>query len=202
MRKTLLLLSHLGAGSSVLFDALSQNPRIEGYRTGQTYDHPEKLTSLTTNIHKRDNSSAIYMDELLFNKDISCKLICSFSKFIFLIREPGASLAEIKRLYPEYTDINAQRYYCYRLRGIYEYICRVPEAVVLTWDDIKSNNFCVLERYLSLKESISIKEPIDCNDSIYSAECLDCYERYLNHIKRYQSLSSSHFEKKNRYDQQ
>lgn len=186
MRKTLLLLSHLGAGSSLLFDALSQNPRIEGYRTGQTYDHPEKLMSLTTNIHKRDNSSAIYMDELLFNKDISCKLICSFSKFVFLIREPGSSLAEIKRLHPEYTSETAKRYYCYRLRGIYEYVCRVPTAIVLTWEDMKYQNFEKLEKYLSLKEPISIKEITD-TDSIYSAECLDCYERYLDHIKRYQS---------------
>ena len=185
MRKVLFIMSHLGSSSSTLINSLLQDPKIDIFNTNQIYDHYDKIEILTNNIHKRNNSAAIYMEEILHNYRFTCKMLCSLCKFIFIIREPSETLFNIRKNNPEYSELTAQRYYCFRLRGIYEYICRTPNSIVLNYEDIKKNNLSNLENYLGI-DNIVIPEQ-SFSGSIYSEECENCYERYLNHITKLRS---------------
>jgi hypothetical protein len=186
MRKPLFIMSHLGSGSTDLFDILQAHPRIDGFRTGMCYDHADKLFSLMENIHKRDNSTAIYMDELLFNTSFASRHLCPYCKFIYLIREPKASLNLMLRHHPEYNLTTAARYYCYRMRGIYEYFRRTRDAVFMTWDDIPKN-LEAIRVYLGLKEPLVMRPLKTCDLDMVPIEtlneCQECYERYIYHIK-------------------
>ena len=51
----------------------------------------------------------------------------------------------------------AKRYYCFRLRRLYEMAKKTPGAIFLTWDDIKSKKKLELvENYLNIKEKINL----------------------------------------------
>lgn len=181
-------MSHLGSGSADLLETLTQNPRVDAFRTGLCYDHPDKLAVLTNNIHKQDNKSAIYMDELLYNISFACKPLCKHCKFIHLVREAKPSLNFILERHPEYTIEAATRYYCFRLRGIYEYVLRTPGSVFLTWDELQSGNkLKEIESYLGLKEPLKYKEPKSFDKDLapqkYVAECQEAYEKYVYAIK-------------------
>jgi len=152
------------------------------------YDHADKLFSLMENIHKRDNTSAIYMDELLFNTSFASRHLCPYCKFIYLIREPKATLNLILQCHSEYTLTTAARYYCYRMRGIYEYFRRTRDAVFLTWDDLKSGKLTPIQTYLGLKEPLMPRPVKECDIDMVPMdvieECQECYERYIYHIKQ------------------
>lgn len=190
MRKVLFLISHLGSGSTDLFDTLQACPRIDGYRTENIYDHPDKLFLLTSSVHKRDNAAAIYMDELLYNHSLTFKPLCNFCKFVFFVREPRGSLNQLvsEKIY---NAERAARYYRYRLRGIYEYICRVRTAPVVTWDDLKAGNLKSVEEYLDMPLQIkAVKDTtLDVVPSQYINECQDAYERYLMQARKVSSPS-------------
>lgn len=180
-------MSHLESGSSDLFEILRSHPRIDGFRTGLSYDHIDKLFILTDNIHKRDNSAAIFMDELLYNTSFASRHLCPYGKFIYLVREAKPTLNLILKNHPTYTVETAARYYCYRLRGIYEYVLRTPGAVFLTWDDLNSGNLEMVQQYLGLREPLRPttlrREYEDLAPREVIDECQECYERYLYNLK-------------------
>lgn len=183
-------MSHLGSGSSDLFDILQSHPRIDGFRTGMSYDHVDKLIALTQNIHKRDNASAIFMDELLFNTSFASRHIHQYCKFVYLVREPKASLSLIHSQYPEYKQ-TAERYYCYRLRGLYEYMRRTPDAIFMLWEDLKMGHLEPIQEYLGLKEALTPLKLEDISTNVVSPACQDCYERYVYHFRQLKELWSS-----------
>ncbi len=147
MKTCLFILSHLGADSSVLFKSLDKNPMIQGYNTEIIYDHPEALENLTSQGHKLDNSSAIYMEELLYNHFISSKHIYKLAKFIVLIRQPKESLNEIVYSY-DYTPYDAFKYYCYRLRRIAE-MSKVIDGIFVTWEHLGKQSE-LISKYLDI----------------------------------------------------
>lgn len=183
MRKALFLMSHLGSGYETLVNILIQDPRIDSYITEQIYDHPEKLSSLTKSIHRQDNAFSIYLDVLLYNHSMTCKPLCKTENFVFFIREPSSSIREILERHPNYSLDTATRYYCYRLRGIYEYSRRVAGSIVLTLDDLREKNLRGLENYLGLKSKFVVGPIVESSEHLEIAEAQDSYERYLRHIR-------------------
>ena len=158
MKKIVFVCSHLQSGSAALCAALDLHPRIQLYSTS-TYLNPENLILLTKQPHKLNNRSAIYMNELLFNHELSIKAAYTNCKFIYLIRPPEVVLGNIVE--KEGMDLScAIRYYTYRLRRICEMAKRTPGAVLLTWDDLCANRgIDLINEYLELKQGI-IYDPV------------------------------------------
>lgn len=193
MRKVLFLMSHLGSGSSDLFDILCTDPWIDGFRTGLMYDHPEKLKNLSDSPHKRDNAHAIYMDELLHNRLFACKPLCNVCKFIFFFRKAKPSLNQILLDNPDYSPQQAANHYRYRLRGMYEYVLRTPGSIVLTWDELQSGRTNGIEEYLGLKQPLKTKQLAECHTEMAPGElveeCQEAYDRYIYAINEARSSS-------------
>lgn len=159
MHKILFLASHLGSGSSVLYKSLNEHPKIQGFKSklGNVYTHPFNLLSLVNNRHKLHNSSAVYMDELLYNYLFSIKYAYNVSKFIYVIRDAEPTLNWLMENELFKTPLSAQRYYLYRLRRICEMARHTPGAVVLNYYDLKNKKgLDKIESYLNLKEPIEL----------------------------------------------
>jgi hypothetical protein len=183
MRRVAIIFSHLGSGSGVVFDALTDHPRIDGFRTGLSYDHYDKIVELTSNHHKNENASAIWLDEVLHNYQFTCKPLLDHICPIFVLREPRGSLAAILADHPEYDAVRAARYYCYRLRGICEYACRCPNPFLVTESDLSG-----VESHLGIKGNVgkprTLASGVPDVPATLLDECEACYERHLGHIRR------------------
>jgi hypothetical protein len=195
-------MSHAGSGSGV-FDFLNKQENIEGFRTGVTYDHPDALSWLTSRPHKCDNTMAIYMDELLHNYSLTCKSLCKYCKFVFFVRDPRECLGliDIHQDSEEDKEKSIQsiaNYYCYRLRGMFEYYKRcVDEPLVIKLSEGKSTVQGNIGRYLNitkteklwnqdLSESIN-KVIIDATPATPVPEkliqpCLECFQHYFGFL--------------------
>jgi hypothetical protein len=168
-------MSHLG--SQGMYETLASHSRIHGYRTGLVYDHPDSLVSLFGNIHKSDNSAAVFMDELLYNYSMSALAIRTWAKdyckFVFYLESPSSCLGRLRRLLP---NGSAERYYCSRLHGLYEYSMRVPDAVVATSTD--DSTLQRINQYLDLTERL-VRGEKEIEETTASTECQECFERYV-----------------------
>jgi len=138
MRKVLFIASHLDSGSDIVYKSLNQNPQIQGFRSlnHNVYMHPLSLLSMMNCRHKLNNSSAIYMDELLFNYCFQIKSAYAICKFIYVIRDAEPTLNLLVEN-GRFDPVQAQRYYLYRLRRLCEMAKRTPGAIVLNAYDIK-----------------------------------------------------------------
>ena len=187
MKGVLFLASHLGSGSDHLFRTLASLPRIEGIRTGMSYDHYDKIESLVANPHKYNKSNAIWMDELLYNHSFTCKHLLPYLKFVFVLREPAGSLAQM--VAEGWSLEEASRYYRYRLVGLCEYAVR-SRGLVLTHD--RMGDVGRLAGYLALKGSeteacLSLKAAVSLvSETVIPSEtllpCERAYERHLGHL--------------------
>lgn len=184
MRRVAILFSHLGSGSGIVFDALARHPRIDGFRTGQTYDHYDRIVELTTNRHKNENASAIWLDEVLHNHQFTCKPILEHVKPIFVLREPRGSLADILDSRPEYDAERAANYYCYRLRGLCEYAHRAKAPFIIIYDEMSITG---LDAYLGVK---GVERPVPIIGRITDVphqilgRCEASYEKHVGHIRQ------------------
>jgi hypothetical protein len=132
------------------------------------------------------------MDILNFNQQLSTKSAYEYCKFIYVIREPEYVLNSlIKKDKMNFSF--AKRYYCFRLRRLYEMAKKTPEAIFLTWDDIKSKKKLELvENYLNIKEKINLDNSLiskfseDIDGSIPYSDLIkveNTYEKYLFFLK-------------------
>lgn len=199
MKKAVFICSHLYSGSSELYAAMEQNARIQGYKSknDNIYESNANLVSLFSKNHKMNNSSSIYMDEILFNHQICSKSLYRSAKFIYLIRNPEQCVSQIVA-YGKYKPEFAARYYTFRLRRLCEMASKTPGAVFLTFDQL-SNGFGtdLINNYLELKfpiefspNSVQIynkKVNTDLLGSVLRSQIYDSYERYLYFLKN-QSL--------------
>lgn len=200
MRKIVFLTSHLGSGSDVLYKSLNAHPRIQGYKSSENnlYVHPFNLLSLVNCRHKLHNSSAIYMDELLYNYSLSTKYALNVCKFIYVIRDAESTLNLLMENESFKKPIHAQRYYLYRLRRICEMAKRTPGAVVLNYYDIKNKKGSeAIQNYLNLKEPFEfldakLPEPtsLDLVSPKLVQEADEAFEKYWYFLKN-QDLSFS-----------
>lgn len=181
----LFIASHLHSGSAEFISALNLNPRIDIKNLGLSYDHPTNLEYLFSRGHKLNNSAAIYGDQILYNKDFSCKAFYKFSKFIYIIGSAKDTLEQILTNYSELDELRATRYYCFRLRRLYEMARETPGAVFLTKENLSDPKASeLIECYLGLTSSIPIiKLSENKSEKQISYKLLtsaqDCYERYL-----------------------
>ncbi len=191
MRNILLLVSHLFSGSSDLMTSLNDNERIDLTDHLLSYEHPSMLEYLFNVGHKLDNAAAIYGSQVLHNKDFSCKAFYNFVKFIYVVRPAKPTLNEIKLHRKEYSDLTASRYYCFRLRRMYEMAHSTPGAIFLTYDDIYSEKgLKLIQEYLDLPTALKVplptiisKEEVDIPFDIVT-KSQDCYEKYLYSFKQ------------------
>jgi len=186
MKKVVFIVTHLCSGSSDLMNVLNENPRIDIKKTDTVYDHPDTLNSLFNLGHKLDNTAAVYGDQLFYNISLSCKRFYDFSKFVYLIRRPDPTIAEIvANPNFSYSIESASRYYCFRLRRICEMARKTPGSVFLTWEDlVYHKGHEVLEKYFKLKDPLNpcnptIEKPrVDIPIDILE-RCEASYERHL-----------------------
>jgi hypothetical protein len=205
MKKVLFLASHLYSGSSALYHALNANPRIQGFMNNKYNDYGSFLSiyTMTLQEHKCTTRAAIYMDELLFNPQLSVKTAYEFCKFIYVVRPPEQTLNLMisnnlianSKSKPSY----AVRYYTYRLRRICEMAKRTPGAVLLTFEDLKlGRGMDLLTDYLQLRQPVEFYphylQTLERNfstellDTNLRSEVNDTYERYLYFLKNLSHL--------------
>jgi len=189
MRNILFLSSHLFSGSNELATVLNENSRIDLIEHLLTYDHPIVLDYLYNRGHKLDNTAAIYGGQILFNKDFGCKAFYDFSKFIYVIRSAKPTLNAIKRYRKEYSELTACRYYCFRLRRIYEMARSSPGSVFLTEENFATRQgMDLIGNHLNLKEPLRIPNVPEVVEDDFSSQLIakaqDCYEKYLYHLKQ------------------
>ena len=197
MKKAVFICSHLCSGSTPLYDAMEQNPRIQGYKSDNVYESNYNLVSLFHKKHKMNNSSSYYMDEILFNYQISSKSFYKNSKFIYLVRNPEQCVSQIV-YYMKYKPQNAVRYYAYRMRRLCEMARETKDAVFLTFDELyEGKGTDLINDYLDLRFPIDFnpltldvyrkKVTVDLLGSTLRSQICDSYERYL-YFLRNQSL--------------
>lgn len=175
-------MSHLGSGHSFLSNHLSTHPRVQLFNTKKIYGNLSDLEALTSLRHKKNDVSAIYLEELLHNHRLTDRKITKFFKFVYLIREPKASLNEIIANNKNYTALNALRYYQFRLKGMFEYAKRSRGFFIDYKDLEKKEKFLALIAYLGLQDFIPSGSPTtNVPDTIpftILKEAQDAYERY------------------------
>ena len=153
MKNVLLVVSHLGANSSSLCHCLEQNKLIHWIKDELVYKHPITIDEALPD-HKYNNIVGIYLNEVLYNYQISHKQIYNTCEFIYLIRNPKSS---IKVLKPK-DAVFALNYYIFRLRRIYEMTKETKGAIFLTWEDLINNKgISLIAKKLNLS-SLNFKE--------------------------------------------
>ena len=168
MKKIVFICSHPYSGSSALYEAMNHHPRIQGFKLNY-YLSPLNLLDLTNHSHKLSNRSAIYMDELLYNRSFYTSIAYTKCQFVYVIREPEAVLGFLITNEKK-KPIFAAREYTFRLRRLCEMARKTPGAVLLTWNDlISGDGIYLVEKYLGLKEPI-----------IYDPALLAPYKRTFN----------------------
>lgn len=121
----LIIATHLGAGEECLYNPICNLPyakKIEDY-------DPEKLI---INDGFKINVGCIVNNTTITNKRIyNCH-------FIYLIRNPSESLQSI--LDSGYSYNGAVKYYCHRLRRIYEMTHFTKKHILLDYEDLSEDN--------------------------------------------------------------
>ena len=206
MKKIIILNSHFYSGSSALYESLCDIGSIQGYkryRTENNYLTNIDLLSITKQLHKKKNKSAVYIDEILKNHQLSTKL--DYSKFflINIIRRPQDVL-NFMVIKENINEIFAARYYEYRLRRICEVAKIAPNSILLTFDDLyKEKGMSLIEDIFDLKEKINFKKELlspitfnkekDCISLNVMKEADDCYERYNYFLSQQKNIFSTGF---------
>src|SRR5581483_5279814 len=135
MKRIILVVSHLGAGGTSLCYSLAQSRTVEWVQDGIIYDDPiEAVESILVTKHKYSNIVGLYVNEVLYNYQISHKKIYETCEIVYLIREPRTSIRVMKPKDAEF----ALDYYIFRLRRIYEMAKQTKGAVFLRWEDLVS----------------------------------------------------------------
>lgn len=88
MKRVLFIMTHPEVELKEVIDTLERHPNISCFSTGNSYRHPDDLENLTSLIHKRDNSAAIWADVILDNKDFTCRALIGHCKFLYWVDRP------------------------------------------------------------------------------------------------------------------
>lgn len=148
MKRIILVVSHLGAGSASLCYCLAQNKIIQWMQDGIIYDDPVlSVESILTTQHRYSEKIGLYINEVLYNYQISHKKVYDACQFIYLVRDPKSSIRIVKPNDATY----ALNYYVFRLRRIYEMTKETKGALFMTWDDLVSQKGM---KYLTKKYSL------------------------------------------------
>jgi hypothetical protein len=182
--KNFFIASHLYSGYDRIVTSLNNIRGVKAYNTNRSYSHPQELISL----FKRRRLLTIAGDAILYNNSLSSKAFFAFSKFIYIIRNASSIglILEDERL--TYNEDTATRYYCFRLQRLYEMACQTPDAIFLTWEQVRDGDWTTLvQNYLELPDKpVPINEIEDIPGPIsseYRKRAEECYEKYLYRFK-------------------
>lgn len=191
MKKILFLNSHPYSGSMELYDTLSKNSYIQGYRNyrQKIYSNHYDFFQILTQKHKRDDKHAIYLDEIYFNYALSTRMDLSSCYFIHIIRSPDYLNFITEKINFEFFI----KRYLYRLRRICEIAKRTPKSIFFTFEDLKKEeSMDMIKDFLSLKD----KPDLPNLDNVTPGITKDCipygvmkkteasYEKYLAYLKQ------------------
>ena len=193
MKKVVFICSHLYSGSNALYEAMNNHSRIQGYSGLNRYLSCLQLLTLCEFNHKTKNRSAIYMDEIIYNHQISSKEIYKYCKFIYIIRRPEIPI-NFMISNDKIKSNFALSYYKLRMRRICEMAKRTPGSVLLTYDDLsEGRGLDLISDYLELPQPIEFS-PSSLNSLNRNfgtdllakglrSEVEDSYERYLYFLR-------------------
>lgn len=167
MSRILFLVSHLASGSTGLVHILNGNERIQMMTSNIIYENVNDLNILKTQRHKLNNVAAIYGDHLLFNTSLNNKSLYNCAKFIFCIRPGAATINELVSKH-DVAPESALNYYCFRLRRIYEMAYQMPQAVLVTWDDLASG-----KELRQIEEYLDLNTPLCPNPELFEGKIED-----------------------------
>jgi hypothetical protein len=128
MNNSLFIMTHLGSGWEKLSVLLEQCPRIEVFQTGFSYKHPDDVSNLTSQIHRRKSSAAIWADVIFHNKDFVMKRLCNYYKFIFWSSSFEDCVDELISKHG-YNKNNAENYWRFRIEGMKQYHKRTQNSL-------------------------------------------------------------------------
>jgi len=184
MNKVLFIVSHLGSDSHILCNVLNAHFRIQWYKTDLLYDYPMQIQVLTSYEHKAPTSSAIWMEELLYNHHFSHKQVYKMARFIYLVRDAKPTLSSIIEKKEECQA--KYKYYIFRLRRIYEMARKTKEnSLFLTWNEL-TRGFERIEEFLEVdnlnfkKEDFKIPEENPLIPSEVMASAKDYYDKFYS----------------------
>lgn len=120
MKQTLFIMTHLGSGWEKLAEALERDKRFHVFNTGGSYHHPDDVLKLTNQIHRKDNSAAVYADVIFHNKDFTMKRLMDHYKMIFWSNDFNDCRDELT-LKHGYGSDQAELYHAHRLEGMRQY---------------------------------------------------------------------------------
>lgn len=197
MKKLIFVCSHLHSGSSALCSILNEHPKIQICKNfeKQNYSSPLDIFFVTSPNHKTNNKSALYLDHLLFNYQLSMKVAYSYCKFIYVVRNPEPVVDLLMQDGMSFE--NAAKYYSYRLRRLYEMSKKTPGSVLLTWEHLNNKEYSsIIENYLGLnqpleapeKDFFSVSEAGFSSSQIGLEDLEDKYQKYLYHLKSEQLI--------------
>ena len=132
MKRVILIVSHLGAGSASLCYCLARNNMIQWVQDGLVFDDPVVSIESILSINHKYSMSGLYVNEVLYNYQISHKKVYDACEVIYLVRDPKSSIRVLKPNDAAY----ALNYYIFRLRRIYEMAKETKGALFLTWEDL------------------------------------------------------------------
>lgn len=182
------LITHHGAGGDLLCRMLSSNLKVCALgRSNIIYEHPSQLIGFKNTCNKTSgrtiSDASCYVDQIVYNHQLTSKSFYTICKFIYLIREPLGSLKEIVK--SGYEIKAAENYYLFRLRRMCEMILETPNKSFLTYDDLINGNIKDIESLIGLEISAKAEkkeEPlIEVPQQVFD-NCAKSYGRYLKHL--------------------
>lgn len=193
MKKVVFICSHLYSGSNALYEAMNNHSRIQGYSGLNRYLSCLQLLNLCEFNHKVKNRSAIYMDQIIYNHQISSEEIYKYCKFIYIIRRPEVPI-NFMISNDKIKSNFALLYYKFRMRRLCEMAKRTPGSILLTYDDLsEGKGLDLISEYLELPQPIEFS-PLslsslnrsfgtDLLGKGHRLEVEDSYERYLYFLR-------------------
>jgi len=195
MKKVVFICSHLYSGSDALYESMNLHQKIQGFKSykGNIYESPLHLLRLCENIHKINNRSAVYLDNLVYNYQISTKSVYDYCKFIYVLTKPEHVINSLISIEKKKVS-HAINYYNFRLRRICEMAKRTPGAIFLTFEDMaQGKGMNLISDYLELREPVEFNPlylapfqktfSTDLLGSVLRSQVEDTYERYLYFLK-------------------
>jgi hypothetical protein len=185
--KQVFIATHIGAGGNMLADMISANRRIARIRrdSTQVYTDPIALDYAQRKTLEGNPNARMFVDRIVFNHELAHTSFYADCLFVFLVREPEATLKHLVGL--GYTERAAARYYTYRLRRLCEMARRAKHSIVTTWDELVSKQaFPAIKELIGMKELNSFYRPHKSEKTVDPATVSACrrsYKRHLNYLR-------------------
>jgi hypothetical protein len=128
MKNTLFLMTHLASGWEKLSTVLEECPNINVFQTGASYGHPDDVSVLHTQIHRKNCSTAIWCDVIFHNKDFTMKRLCEHYNFIFWSCPLEECVNQLTSVH-NYSKLQAEDYWQYRMEGLHQYHKRCKNSL-------------------------------------------------------------------------